>query len=196
MKLSQIGNKIDPINEILENFLDDAGVTCAILCDMGGEILTTKGDVSTLDFTNIAAMAAGSYATTKGIANLLGQSEFSLLFHQGTKNNILISSVENFAIFIILFDANTILGVVKQKSQEMKETLKIIFEEIVKGKGIVIKKAKVFEERDLDKVKPSKKKPKPAKKEEIEKEETEEKDGSSKKFDFDSLMIDDLDDIF
>ncbi len=191
MKLSQIGSRIEDIKKEIDTFLNDSLSSCVILCDMGGEIITTMGDTSAFDYTNIAAMAAGSYATTKGIANLLGQKEFSLLFHQGAKNNILISSIDNYVIEITVFDNNAILGVVKQKTNQLNQSLKQIFEEIVKGKGITVKKAKIFAEKntlDNGKEKPKKDEKKSAK-EEDEKNKT-------KKNDFDSLMIDDLDDIF
>ncbi len=195
MKLSQIGGRIEEINHKINDFIAEVQALCAIVCDMGGEILTTQGDTGMLDFVNIAAMAAGSFATTKGIANLLGQKEFSLLFHQGTKNNILISNIENFSIIIIVFDNNSILGVVKQKTTELKDQLKVVFEDIVKGQGIIIKKAKIFEERGpaaQPAAEPAKKEPE---KKPEEKPQEKPKDGK-KKFDFDSLMVDDLDDLF
>ena len=192
MKLSQLGNRIEDIKKDIDIFLNDSLANCVILCDMGGEIITTIGDTSAFDYTNIAAMAAGSYATTKGIANLLGQKEFSLLFHQGEKNNILISSIENYVIEITVFDNNAILGIVKQKTNQLNQNLKKIFEEVIKGKGITVKKAKIFaektpmgnEEKKTEKEKKTKEAPKKSDK------------GETKKNDFDSLMIDDLDDIF
>lgn len=194
MKLSQIGDKINIINNDLQDFIRETDASNIILCDMGGEILTYIGNNSPLDFPNIAAMAAGSYATTKGIANLLGQKEFSLLFHQGSTNNILISNVENYAIFIIVFDNSSVLGIVKQKSRDLKTKLDVTFKDIVKGKGIIVKKAKIFEEHKNIEEKEEKSVKKKEETRSTKKEEENEKE--SKKFDFDSLMIDDLDDIF
>jgi predicted regulator of Ras-like GTPase activity (Roadblock/LC7/MglB family) len=194
MKLSQIGDKINIINNDLQDFIRETDASNIILCDMGGEILTYIGNNSPLDFPNIAAMAAGSYATTKGIANLLGQKEFSLLFHQGSTNNILISNVENYAIFIIVFGNSSVLGIVKQKSRDLKTKLDVTFKDIVKGKGIIVKKAKIFEEHKNIEEKEEKSVKKKEETRSTKKEEENEKE--SKKFDFDSLMIDDLDDIF
>ena len=81
------------------------------------------------------------------------------------------------------------MGVVKQKTVELKKDLALIFDDIVKGKGIVIKKAKIFEER-------TKEVKKTEKTDTAKEEKKEEKKDTQKKFDFDSLMVDDLDDLF
>ena len=173
MKLSVIGEKIEDINEELDNFLKNSNSTAAILCEMSGEILTSQGDYSGLDTTTIASLAAGSFATTKGIANLLGEREFSLLFHQGKATNIFISNIGSFAILIIVFNNDAVLGVVKQTSQESKQRLVGVFESIEKGTKYGKKEKPVIVKEE---------KPKEKKKE--------------KTFDFDSLTIDDIDDLF
>ena len=175
MKLSDIGDKINAINSELENLLRDTVSICIILSNIDGEILNTVGDSSNIDSMNIAPLAAGSFATTKGIANILGEREFSLLFHQGVENNIFISNIESYAILIVIFDKNSILGVIKQKSQQYRKNLLDIFNSLNKKKGR--KKA-------------------PEKKVIVPKKETEKKDDRSKDFDFDSLMIEDIDDLF
>ncbi|HDS08587.1 MAG TPA: roadblock/LC7 domain-containing protein [Firmicutes bacterium] len=173
MKLSVIGEKIEDINEELEGFLRNSNSTAAILCEMSGEILTSQGEYSELDTTTIASLAAGSFATTKGIANLLGEREFSLLFHQGKATNIFISNIESYAILIIVFNNDAVLGVVKQTSQESRKNLVEVFQKIEKqAKGKKVEKPIIVKEE----------KPKEKKKE--------------KTFDFDSLTIDDIDDLF
>ncbi len=173
MKLSAIGEKIEDINEELDDFLKNSNSTAAILCEMSGEILTSQGDYSGLDTTTIASLAAGSFATTKGIANLLGEREFSLLFHQGKSRNIFISNIESFAILIIVFSNDAVLGVVKQTSQDSKKRLISVFESIERGDKFTKKDKPII----LKDVKPKDK-------------------NKEKSFDFDSLTIDDIDDLF
>lgn len=173
MKLAVIGERIENINEELEKFLKNSNSTAVILCDMSGEILTSQGDYSNLDTSTIASLAAGSFATTKGIANLLGEREFSLLFHQGKETNIFISNIESYAILIIVFNNDAVLGVVKQTSQESKLSLVEIFQAIETGAKFGKKEKPVIVKEE---------KPKEKKKE--------------KTFDFDSLTIDDIDDLF
>ncbi|MDD3627873.1 MAG: roadblock/LC7 domain-containing protein [bacterium] len=173
MKLSVIGEKIENINETLEDFLRNSNSTAAILCEMSGEILTSQGDYTGLDTTTIASLAAGSFATTKGIANLLGEREFSLLFHQGKATNIFISNIESYAILIIVFSNDAVLGVVKQTSYDSRKKLVEVFQAI---------------ERQSKGKKPEK----PI----IVKEEKPQEKKKDKTFDFDSLTIDDIDDLF
>ena len=175
MKLSDIGDRINEINQELEGLLKETLSICIILSNIDGEILNTVGDSSNIDSMNIAALAAGSFATTKGIANILGEREFSLLFHQGKESNIFISNIESYAILILIFDKNSILGMVKQKSQQYRQNLLQIFQSLTKKKVTT----RPVEKKII-----------------IPKEEQKKDKKKSKDFDFDSLMIEDIDDLF
>ncbi len=85
--------EIEKIDSILARMLKGAEAKCALLVDKDGHLITRQGFTHSLDTTALAALLAGSFASTKEIARLVGESEFSVLFHQGKKDHIHMSIV-------------------------------------------------------------------------------------------------------
>ncbi len=68
---------------------------------------------SSLDTTSLASLTAGNVAATDGLAKLIGEKEFSVLFHEGEKDNIHISIVAKRVILVVIFDERSSLGLVR-----------------------------------------------------------------------------------
>ncbi len=102
------------IHEILTHFLGDSGAAEALLIDRGGQLMAIDGGGSqTLDAVSISALAAASFSSTAAMAQLLGESEFTVLFHEGTKRSIHVSAVDDEAILLAIFDERTTVGMVR-----------------------------------------------------------------------------------
>lgn len=101
------------IHEILTHFLGDSGATEALLIDRGGQLLAMEGDGQTLDAVSISALAAAAFSSTAAMAQLLGETEFSGLFHEGAKRSIYVSTVDDDAILLAIFDHRTTIGMVR-----------------------------------------------------------------------------------
>jgi len=74
--------------------------------------------------------AAGSVAATRGLARLIGEREFSVLFHEGSREHLHVSLICENAILLILFDGKTTLGLVRLRVRRLSPELEPIFEEI------------------------------------------------------------------
>jgi hypothetical protein len=61
---------------------------------------------------------------------LLGEDEFSVLFHQGKRDSIQLSMVGNRTIMATVFDDQTTVGMVRLYARAACEKLDVIFEEI------------------------------------------------------------------
>ncbi|MEN8148783.1 MAG: roadblock/LC7 domain-containing protein, partial [Planctomycetota bacterium] len=81
------------INRILREFLKLSNAKCALLVDKEGHMITKQGVTRSFDMDTISALVAGSFAATKEMARVLGEDEFSILFHQGKTDNIQLSLV-------------------------------------------------------------------------------------------------------
>jgi len=101
------------IHEILSHFLGDSGAAEALLIDRGGQLLAMDGDAQALDAVSISALAAAAFSSTAAMAQLLGEPEFSVLFHEGTKRSIHVSTVDTEAILLAIFDERTTVGMVR-----------------------------------------------------------------------------------
>jgi predicted regulator of Ras-like GTPase activity (Roadblock/LC7/MglB family) len=102
------------------------------LVDKNGQLIASAGDAHEIDTTSLASLTAGNIAATSGIAKLLGEREFSILFHEGEKDNIHISLIGQRIILVVIFDNRTSLGLVRLRVKKAAETLYAIFEEITR----------------------------------------------------------------
>jgi predicted regulator of Ras-like GTPase activity (Roadblock/LC7/MglB family) len=101
------------IHEILTHFLGESGAAEALLIDRGGQLIAMDGDGQALDAVSISALAAAAFSSTAAMAQLLGEPEFSVLFHEGTKRSIHVSTVDDEAILLAIFDERTTVGMVR-----------------------------------------------------------------------------------
>ena len=116
--------QIDRINAALLRLLKKAEAKCAILADKDGHLITRQGFTQSLDTTALAALLAGSFASTREIARLVGEPEFSVLFHQGVRDHIHICLVGERCILAIVFDDRTTIGMVRLYAKETADRLK------------------------------------------------------------------------
>jgi len=111
------------IDTCLKDFLERSKANCVLLIDIEGHMVTKQGFTNTLDTTTIAALVAGSFASTRALAEKLGEKEFSVLFHQGENENIHIALVANRCLVVIIFDDRTTIGMVRLYAKEVAEAL-------------------------------------------------------------------------
>jgi len=123
---------IEKIDRILTEFIRLSGAKCALLVDKEGHLVTRKGELKNIDMDTISALVAGSFAATKEMARLLGEEEFSALYHQGTKDNIQLTLVGDRTLLTILFDDKTTVGMVRLYANETAKKLVEIFEQAKK----------------------------------------------------------------
>lgn len=122
--------EINQIDSLISKMLKGAEAKCALLVDKDGHLITRQGFTHSLDTTALAALLAGSFASTKEIARLVGEPEFSVLFHQGKKDHIHMSLVGDRSILVVIFDDRTTIGMVRLYAKETSIELAKIFEKI------------------------------------------------------------------
>jgi predicted regulator of Ras-like GTPase activity (Roadblock/LC7/MglB family) len=99
--------------------------------DKDGQLVASCGDEEGIDSTSLASLTAGNIAATGGLAKLLGQKEFSILFHQGEKENIHISLIGGRMILVVIFDTQSTLGLVRLRAKKAGEELNEIFQRLI-----------------------------------------------------------------
>ncbi len=120
------------IDEELKRLYQLANAKLVFLVDKNGQLISSAGDTHDIDTTALASLTAGNIAATGGIAKLLGQKEFSILFHEGERDNIHISLVANKVILVVVFDQRTSLGLVRLRVKKSTQALERIFEDLEK----------------------------------------------------------------
>lgn len=125
---------VDRIDKALSEFVTKSKSKCALLIDKEGHLVTKQGETSSYDTDTISALVAGSFAATKEMAKILGEQEFSVLFHQGQKDNIQLSLVGDRTLLTVIFDDRTTVGMVRLYANETSKKLAVLFEDI-KGRS-------------------------------------------------------------
>ena len=103
---------------ILRKLLADASAKVVFLVDKNGTLLASAGDAAGFDTTSLASLAAGNIAATGGLANLIGEKEFSILFHEGERDNMHISVVAERLILVVVFDRRSSVGLVRLRVRQ------------------------------------------------------------------------------
>ena len=114
----------------VERLCREANAKVVFLVDKNGQLIASSGNAGGMDTTSLASLTAGNIAATGGLAKLLGEKEFSILFHEGEKDNMHISLVGDRVILVVIFDTRTSLGLVRLRVKRTSESLIRIFEEI------------------------------------------------------------------
>lgn len=120
------------IKEILSRLRMDTNAKVAFLVDKNGQQIAAQGDLEGLDTTSLASLTAGNVAATDGLAKLIGEKEFSVLFHEGERDNIHISIVGQRVILVVIFDERSSLGLVRLRVKKASQELEKVFEDIMK----------------------------------------------------------------
>ncbi len=109
--------------------LRNAEAKCALLVGQDGQCVAKRGFTKKIDTDALAALIAGSFASTREMAKLVGETDFSVLFHQGAKDHIHNVLVDDETILTIIFDDRTTLGMVRLYSRAAAKKLKNILKQ-------------------------------------------------------------------
>lgn len=118
------------ITKLLQRFLFDSNARCALLVDRSGQLVTTVGDRPKFDVTAFATLTAADFSANDQLARLVGETDFSTLFHQGEKESMLLADVARRVILVILFDNRTSLGLVRLKMRASVDELSKLIEHV------------------------------------------------------------------
>jgi predicted regulator of Ras-like GTPase activity (Roadblock/LC7/MglB family) len=98
-------------------------------------VISQFGDMTVMDVTIIAALAAGSFAATKELARRIGEVEFNALYHQGNGNHIFMNSVDDDTIMITVFGRRTTVGLVRFYSASTAQSVATLLKSLQTGGG-------------------------------------------------------------
>jgi predicted regulator of Ras-like GTPase activity (Roadblock/LC7/MglB family) len=118
------------LSEALKRLRRDSNAKAVFLIDKNGQQIAAAGDVENFDSTSLASLTAGNVAATDGLAKLIGEREFSVLFHEGQRDHIHISIVARRAILLVIFDERSSLGLVRLRVKRASAEMDRIFEEM------------------------------------------------------------------
>jgi predicted regulator of Ras-like GTPase activity (Roadblock/LC7/MglB family) len=114
----------------LARLLGEAKAKSIFLIDKNGQLIASCGETQGMDMASLASLTAGNIAATGGLAQLIGEQEFSILFHEGEHDNLHISIVAKKVILLVIFDQRSSLGLVRLRVRRASEELSQIFQAV------------------------------------------------------------------
>jgi predicted regulator of Ras-like GTPase activity (Roadblock/LC7/MglB family) len=118
------------LDQALKKLRSEANARAIFLIDKTGQQIAAAGELDQFDTTSLASLTAGNVAATDGLAKLIGEREFSVLFHEGKRDHIHISIVAKRAILLVIFDDRSSLGLVRLRVKRSTQDLDHIFEDM------------------------------------------------------------------
>ena len=118
------------IDRLLQGFLQEAQARCVLLVDRTGQLITVAGESPRFDPTSFASLAAADFSANDQLASMIGEDEFSSLFHQGVKESMYLADVAKRVILVVLFDSRATLGMIRIRVKGVVKELSLVFEEM------------------------------------------------------------------
>lgn len=124
---------IDRINAVLLAFVKKANAQSVLLIDQEGHMVARQGFKQNHDSSALAALVAGSFASTRQVAKLLGEAEFRVLFHQGQGQSIHITLIGERTLQVSVFASSVKPGMMQVQCAELAKQLEIVLAEASKS---------------------------------------------------------------
>ena len=123
------------ITEQMNGLLRETNVKSLLLVDRTGQVVANVGEPPQFDPQAFASLTAADFSANDQLAKMIGEHEFSSLFHQGEKESMYLADVARRVILVALFDSRTTLGLVRLKVKGTVETLTKVFEDMFNRSG-------------------------------------------------------------
>lgn len=120
----------EKVSGVLNDLLYQANARCALLVDRTGQLVAQVGEKPSFDATAFASLTAADFSANDQLASMIGEDEFSSLFHQGQKESMYLADVSRRLILVVLFDSRTTLGLVRIKIRGAVKDLNDVFREV------------------------------------------------------------------
>jgi predicted regulator of Ras-like GTPase activity (Roadblock/LC7/MglB family) len=118
------------INSVLSDLLKSSNSRSTLLIDRTGQLITNTGAAPDFDVTAFASLCAADFEANSQLARLIGEKDFSTLYHQGVEDSMYMSRIARDVILVVLFDKSTTLGLVRLRVKRAVDELCTIFDQL------------------------------------------------------------------
>jgi len=120
------------IQAILAKMQMELRAELVLLISRSGQPIVISGSADNIDCTALASLAAANLAATDGLANIVGEREFSVLVHQGRQRSLFISDLLKRFSLVLVFDASASSGLVRYKCKRTTQLLEDVIRDFQK----------------------------------------------------------------
>jgi len=113
--------------QALSRLLEGTGAMLVSLVDRNGHQIAAVGDMNSFETASLGSVAAGHVEASDGLARLIGEKGFSVLIHEGEKENIHIAVVAGQVLLVVVFDQRASVGLVRLRARRAASDLEAVF---------------------------------------------------------------------
>lgn len=114
------------ISSVLKELLKNSNSKSILLIDKTGQLIASVGTEPMFDLLSFASLCAADFEANNQLAQLIGEKDFSTLYHQGSDESMYLAKVESKIILVVLFDRRTTLGLVRLRVKKALDGLNTI----------------------------------------------------------------------
>lgn len=118
------------INNVLEDLLKSSRAGNVLLIDRTGQLISHVGPDVEFDLTSFASLCAADFEANYQLAKLIGEKDFSTLFHQGAKDSMYLAKIAKGVVLVVLFSKSTTLGLVRLRVKHAVGELNGVIEKL------------------------------------------------------------------
>jgi len=115
------------IRSVMGELLEGSNALSVLLVDNSGQVITSLGTPPEFDAVSFASLCAADFEANRQLAQLIGERDFSTLYHQGVNESMYLSRVGPRVIVAVLFDRRATLGLVRLRVTRAVERLSVLF---------------------------------------------------------------------
>ena len=118
------------INTTIQELLKNSNATSVLLLDKTGQLISSVGEQPEFDMHSFASLCAADFEANSQLAQLIGEKDFSTLYHQGSNESMYLARVEQNIILVVLFDKRTTLGLVRLRTKKAVDNLETVIRQL------------------------------------------------------------------
>lgn len=117
--------QFEKISICLSGLAEKLGVNAILLVNSAGQVVTRRISKSwQSDSTLLSSLTANSYAASKEVARLLGESSnFQTVLHEGHYQNVMVSKINADYFLVVIFHTGVAIGMVRLFTRKTIEQL-------------------------------------------------------------------------
>jgi predicted regulator of Ras-like GTPase activity (Roadblock/LC7/MglB family) len=124
------GEDLNRLNVVLTKLIDSGRIDCTLLINKSGRLLTSQSEGGAFDKTSLAALVAASFASTIGVANLIGEEAFQKMVHQGRRRSTYVAVIDDNTVIAHIYGGRTSLEKVRAATQQFTVELQTILADL------------------------------------------------------------------
>jgi predicted regulator of Ras-like GTPase activity (Roadblock/LC7/MglB family) len=125
--------EISNIARVLGRLILDTDASHILLLDKSGQLISAQGQPGQRDIIALGALLAGAFASSRHVAEILGEHDFRSILQQGVQESIYTSLVGEQWLLVVVFEKQAHIGLVKVLARKASEELERTLERVRVG---------------------------------------------------------------